>query len=136
MEKQARYLNNEVTEFIVGQNHPLKNEIEELRKCILSAKDGLTENIKWNGPNYCFNGEDRITIKIQPPKVIQVVFHRGVMKQQQPQNRLIDTKSTLLTWKENDRAIATFKNMQEIEDAQTDLARIVVEWIQAAKVLG
>lgn len=133
MAKQAWHLNNNVTEFIDGQNHPLKNEIEKLRRCILSANDGLTENIKWNGPNYCFNNEDRITMRIHPPKQIQLVFHRGAKKVDQPLNRLIDTKSKLLTWKENDRAIATFKNMQEIEDAQIELAKIVVEWIYAAK---
>jgi hypothetical protein len=133
MAKQTQHLNNSVTEFLNSQIHPLRNEIEELRKCILCAADGLIENIKWNGPNYCFNNEDRITMRIQPPKQIQLIFHRGAKKLQQPLNRLIDTKSKLLIWKENDRAIATFKNMQEIRDAQIDLAKIVVEWIYAAK---
>lgn len=133
MAKQTQHLNNSVTEFLNSQIHQLRNEIEELRKCILSADDGLIENIKWNGPNYCFNNEDRITMRIQPPTQIQLIFHRGAKKVQQPLNRLIDTKSKLLTWKENDRAIATFKNMQEIRDAQIDLAKIVVEWIYAAK---
>lgn len=133
MAKQTQHLNNSVTEFLNSQIHPLRNEIEELRKCILCADDGLIENIKWNGPNYCFNNEDRITMRIQPPTQIQLIFHRGAKKLQQPLNRLIDTKSKLLTWKENDRAIATFKNMQEIRDAQIDLAKIVVEWIYAAK---
>jgi len=133
MAKQTQHLNNSVTEFLNSQIHQLRNEIEELRKCILSADDGLIENIKWNGPNYCFNNEDRITMRIQPPTQIQLIFHGGAKKLQQPLNRLIDTKSKLLTWKENDRAIATFKNMQEIRDAQIDLAKIVVEWIYAAK---
>ncbi|GGC74151.1 hypothetical protein GCM10011387_29760 [Pedobacter quisquiliarum] len=133
MAKQTQHLNNSVTEFLNSQIHQLRNEIEELRKCILSADDGLIENIKWNGPNYCFNNEDRITMRIQPPTQIQLIFHRGAKKLQQPLNRLIDTKSKLLIWKENDRAIATFKNMQEIRDAQIDLAKIVVEWIYAAK---
>ncbi|WP_407425540.1 DUF1801 domain-containing protein [Arcticibacter sp.] len=133
MSKQAQYLNNKVTEFLDTLDHPLRNEIEELRKCILTANAGLTENIKWNGPNFCFNDEDRITMRIQPPKQIQLIFHRGAKKLEQPPNRLIDTKSKLLTWKENDRAIATFKNIREIEDAQLDLAKIVDEWISEAK---
>jgi hypothetical protein len=133
MAKQAGNFNNEVTAFLDSQNHPLRNEIEELRTSILIADDGLTENIKWNGPNYCHNAQDRITMRIQPPKQLQLVFHRGAKKLEQPQNRLIDTKSKLLIWKENDRAVVTFKNMQEIKDAQTDLAKIVLDWIYAAK---
>ena len=45
-------LNSEVTNFLNELNHPFRNEIEQLRNCILSANSKLTENIKWNGPNY------------------------------------------------------------------------------------
>jgi hypothetical protein len=109
--------------------------IEQLRIYILTADDNLTENIKWNGPNYCFENEDRITMRIQPPttKQIQIIFHRGAKKQEQPQNKLIKENSKLLIWKENDRAIATFKNMTEIENAKTDLEEIVRNWIDKTK---
>jgi hypothetical protein len=60
--------NKEVTSFLDVQNHPLRKEIEALRKIILDANKSLTENVKWNGPNYCIKLEDRITMKIQPPK--------------------------------------------------------------------
>lgn len=125
--------NDKVTDFLNGQNHPLRDEIELLRNYILSANNLLTENIKWNGPNYCFKNEDRITIKIQPPKNIQLIFHRGAKKQEQPKDKLIKEDSTLLTWKENDRAIATFKNMVDIKNAQTDLTEIVKRWIIASE---
>jgi hypothetical protein len=128
-------LNSEVTDFLDEQNHPFRKEIEQLRIFILSADSNLTENIKWNGPNYCFENEDRITMRIQPPttKQIQIIFHRGAKKQEQPQNKLIKENSKLLIWKENDRAIATFKNMTEIENAKTDLEEIVRNWIDKTK---
>jgi hypothetical protein len=100
----------------------------------LTANARLTENIKWNGPNYCFNNEDRITLKIQPPiKQAQLIFHRGAKKQSQPQEKLIANKSKMLVWKENDRAIATFKSLQDIENGKTELTTIINEWITAAK---
>lgn len=124
-------LNSEVSKFLDDLNHPFRKEIESLRTIILNAEQKLTENIKWNGPNYSFNGGDRITMKIQPPKLIQLIFHRGAKVQQQPQNKMIDDKASLLTWKENDRAVATFKNMGEIEKHTTALTEIVQEWIRA-----
>jgi len=135
MVKQKTSLNNEVTDFLDEQKHPFRKEIEQLRIYILTADDNLTENIKWNGPNYCFNSEDRITMRIQPPttKQIQLIFHRGAKKQEQLKVKLIEENSNLLIWKENDRAIATFKNMTEIENAQTNLTEIVKKWINAAK---
>lgn len=123
----------EVTEWLEKQNHPFKTEIAFLRNCILSTNTGLTENIKWNGPNYCFHHEDRITMRIQPPtKQIQLIFHRGAKKQEQPKDRLIAHKSKILVWKENDRAIATFKNLQDIENAKAELTVIINEWINSA----
>lgn len=126
-------LNTEVTEFLDGLNHPFRNEIERLRFLILDATDGLTENIKWNGPNYCHDENDRITMKIQPPKQIQLIFHRGAKKQEQPGERLIQTDAPFLSWKENDRAIATFKHMADIETGKTALKTIIKAWIAATK---
>jgi hypothetical protein len=39
----------------------------------------------------------------------------------------------LLVWKENDRAIVTFKSLQDIENGKAELTIIVNEWIKAAK---
>jgi len=134
MAKQTmKNLNREVTDFLDGQNHPLRKEIEQLRIYILSVDNNLMENIKWNAPNYCLDSEDRITMKIQPPKNIQLIFHRGAKKQTQTEDKLIEDNSKLLIWKENDRAIATFKNMTDINNAETDLVEIVNKWIKATK---
>ncbi len=127
-------INTEVTDFLDEQKHPFRNEIAQLRIFILSANSALTENIKWNGPNYCFDNEDRITMRIQPPtKQVQLIFHRGAKKQTQPKDKLIANKSKMLVWKENDRAIVTFKSMQDIENGKAELTDIVTEWIQATK---
>ena len=122
----------EVTRLLDELNHPFRKEIELLRDYILQANKSLTENIKWNGPNYCIDNEDRITMRIQPPsKQVQLIFHRGAKKQEQPKDKLIEDNSKLLTWKENDRTIATFKNMKAIEDSKMNLTEIVRKWIIA-----
>ena len=133
MVKQTSNLNSEVTDFLDQLNHQFRKEIEQLRIFILSSDKNLTENIKWNGPNYCIENQDRITMRIQPPKNIQLIFHRGAMKQEQPKDRLIEENSKLLIWKENDRAVATFKNMTEIKNAETVLTEIVKKWIIATR---
>ena len=125
--------NPEVTTFLDNLTHPFRAEIEQLRDIILSAEEGLTENIKWNAPNYCFEGEDRITMRIQPPKQIQLIFHCGAKVKEQPKNSLITDTSGLLMWKENNRAVATFKNITEIQHAESTLIAIVKAWIHSAK---
>lgn len=120
----------EVSTFLDELNHPLRMEIEKLREFILNSDARITENIKWNGPNYCINNEDRITMRVQPPKQIQLIFHRGAKVQELPKNRIIEDDSGLLIWKTNDRAVATFRNAGEIEQGKVNLPDIVKKWIQ------
>lgn len=39
----------------------------------------------------------------------------------------------MLVWKENDRAIVTFKSLQDIESGKTELTTIINEWIKTTK---
>ena len=123
-------VNPEVTQFLDSSPHPLRAEIELLRSIILETDEGVGENIKWNGPNYTFAGEDRITIKIHPPKQIQLIFHRGAKKQEQPKDRLIHDPFGLLDWRENDRAIVGFRNAEEISANQEKLTFLVDSWLK------
>jgi len=127
------FKSNEVSLFLDALNHPLRNEIEFLRAIILLANTEFSENIKWNGPNYSFRDEDRITMRIHPIKQIQLIFHRGAKKLEQPSSQLIQETSGLLTWKENDRAVATFKSMLDIKKAESELSEIVKKWIEATQ---
>ena len=87
-----------------------------------------------NAPNYCFENEDRITMRIQPMTTkVQLIFHRGAKKQEQPKDKLIENKSKMLVWKENDRAIITFKSSHEIENGKAKLEKIITEWLNATK---
>lgn len=126
-------LNPEVTAFLTEQNHPLIAEIDRVRSILLSANEALSENIKWNGPNYVFEGDDRITMRIHPPKQVQLVFHRGAKKVEVPKTKLINDASGLMDWKTNDRAVITFKNAAAIESAEEQLKIVVNQWLEAAK---
>lgn len=126
-------LNPEVTDFLDKLKHPLRDQIDETRKIILAAGTGLEENIKWNGPNYSIGENDRVTMRIQPPKFVQLILHRGAKAVTPPKDKLIDDKSGLLEWKGNDRAVITFKSMDEIKSNKKALTDIVKKWIAAAK---
>lgn len=125
-------LSAEVTGFLDSLDHPFRKEIEQLRLIILSAEAGLTESIKWNGPNYSFAGEDRITMRIHPPKQLQLIFHRGAKVKAQPEHKLIQDDFNLLVWKENDRAVASFKNMEDLDKSTDKLKSLIKAWIIAA----
>jgi hypothetical protein len=107
MPMKENRLNAEVTAFLDRLNHPLRDLIEALRQIISSAHSELSEGIKWNAPSYSLNHQDRITLKLFPHKQVQVIFYRGAKTKEQPAERLIKDDHGLLSWKENDRAVAT-----------------------------
>lgn len=125
--------NPSVTTFLDALNHPLRQEIQLLRDHILRARPDLEEDIKWNGPNYTHAGNDRITMKIQPPGKVQLIFHLGAKVRHPASSRRIEDPSGLLAWRGNDRAIATFESMEEIDSARSALQKIVDDWIRASQ---
>ena len=126
-------LNPTVTHFLDSLHHPYRAEIELLREMILTAVEGITENIKWNAPNYVFEGNDRITMRILPPKQVQLIFHRGAQKLAPLQTKPISVQAKFWEWKENDRGVMTFHNLEQITTHQAEIASIAKEWIETVR---
>lgn len=125
-------MNHLVSEFLAPLNHPFTAEIDTLRQIIMDSQTGIEENIKWNGPNYVFQGGDRVTMRIHPPKKqVQLIFHLGAKKQDAKSARIIEDQSDLLDWKGNDRAVVTYKSLEEIESTKSQLQDIVRAWLKA-----
>jgi len=134
MAKQKLTGSQEVTRFLADLKHPLEKEIEQLRKIVLSADKNLTEHIKWNAPSFCFKDDDRITMRIHPPKQIQLIFHRGAKVQELPKDKLINDSTGILVWKTNDRAVATFINGADIKTKAEGIVEIINNWIKASAI--
>lgn len=122
----------EVALFIEKTDHPLKDEIIELRKIILDSDPEITEHIKWNAPSFCVNGEDRFTFKLNAKETINIVFHRGAKVKELPKERLIEDPDALLKWAANDRAVATFSDMADVRNKELGLIAILNEWRKAS----
>ena len=121
----------EVTALLDRAPYPLRDGIEALRQAVLSSDYELSENIKWNGPNYSHLGADRITIRTQPPTRIQVIFHRGAKVLEKPKERLLSGEYDFLVWKVNDRAVATFVDANDVARNIDAFRELVNRWIDA-----
>lgn len=124
---------NLVRIYLENLDHPLKSEILKIREMVFKANPNLSEQIKWNAPSFCLNGEDKITFNLPPKKdSIQLVFHRGVKKKELPKEKLINDDSGLLKWATNDRAVIRFTSMQEILENETKFREIIQKWLEVA----
>jgi len=121
-------MNPQVTTFLDELNHPFREDIEALRQLILGTREDIEENIKWNGPNYRVQDQDRVSMKVLPAKSFHLIFHIGAKVKAEPEQRLLSEDYKLLTWKSNDRAVLDFKNKADFEKARPHLAELVRNW--------
>jgi len=121
-------------EFMSRLEHPLKREIEEVRAVIVGTNLGFTEQIKWNAPSFCIDGEDRITFQLKGEKFFRLIFHCGAkVKARKGEGRLIDDDSGLLEWAADDRAIAVFSDMNDVRAKRQRLESVIGRWVEAAR---
>lgn len=124
-------LNKQVNEFLDQKKHPQRELIDALRRLILSCDKQLIEDVKWNAPNYVYKQTDRITLNLSGKGMVRVILHCGAAKIKAPTKPLIDDSSGLLTWPSDDRAIAAFKSVEDLQSHQVLFKRIVQHWLKA-----
>lgn len=122
----------QVVEFMNNLEHPLKEEITEIRKIILETNSNITEKIKWNAPSFCVDGYDRITFNLHGKGFFRLIFHCGAkVKDGSPNTPIFIDNSGILDWVTNDRAIAKFTNMDDVKDKENDLREVINQWIHS-----
>lgn len=101
--------------------HPLKVEMETVRKIIKGVDKKISERIKWKAPSYHYNGTDMVTFNAWAEKNIHLVFHHPA---------IVKIKSSLLQGDYKDRRMMYFNSMKEVRAGKKELQRIMKELIE------
>lgn len=121
----------EVTRFLDHLEHPLKNEIADLRAAILASDDEITEKVKWNAPSFCYLGDDRVTFRLQPGDRLQLIFHRGAKVRPAGDGFSFDDQTGLLQWASDDRAVLTLHDSDDVQAKLPTVVELVGAWMRA-----
>ncbi len=65
-----------VDALLAGLEHPRLADIEELRGVVLSASDGIGEEVKWNSPSF-HTGGHFATMRLYGKVPVQLILHLG-----------------------------------------------------------
>jgi hypothetical protein len=97
---------------------------------MLSADQRITEGIKWNAPScYCHEWFATFNRSPRAKDLVQVIFHRGAKAKSVGNSRYVDDPAGILEWITNDRCIAKFDCMKDIEKKKAALRRVVAQWV-------
>lgn len=118
-----------VAEFLRGLNHPLKKDIETVRKIILGVSPKIAEGIKWNSLSFR-TSEFFATVNLRSKDRVQLVFHKGAkVKDNSTGVMQIADPRGLIQWLARERCLVTVGSGQEIAGNRAALAAIVRKWI-------
>lgn len=119
-----------VDEFLAALKHPLKPEIEAVRRTILGADKKIGEGIKWNAPSF-HTGDHFATFNLCATDSVQFIFHLGAkVKDNSTLGLAIKDPDGLLKWLAKEHCIATLGDMKDVKARGPALAGIVRQWIR------
>ncbi len=123
-----------VQAYIARLDHPMLDDVLELRKLILLTDRSIGESIKWNAPSF-YTTEHFATMRLSGKPPLQLILHLGAKKQIMPKGAIADPDA-LLTWLGPDRASISFSTVGSVAAKRGQLTAILKQWIRRVPVKG
>ena len=121
-----------VEDWLAAQTPDVRSAVERLRAIVAGAGDGVTEHIKWNGPSFCIDGDDRITVGLAPKGGVRAILHRGV-KVKDATGFDFPDDSGLIQWAAPDRGVVAFADEAAVVAHAEAFADICRRWLEATR---
>lgn len=120
-----------VDEYLAAQSESRREEVEALRRLVLSADARAIEIVKWNSPSYVVDGADRVTVAGHNPRVVSLVLHRGAMTREDAAapTSFDGDPDGLLTWHSDIRASIGFSCLDDIAEKSERVVRVLRRWL-------
>ena len=118
-----------VDAFMAALAHPMKREVEAIRRLVLAVDPTIAEGVKWNAPSYRTT-EYFATTNLRDRGGVGVILHLGAKVRPLPSGGMpIDDPTGLLTWLAGDRASVTFRDHDDLRAKQPAFAAVLRQWI-------
>jgi hypothetical protein len=119
---------DDASSFLAALDHPLKADIEIVRRLILGASPAISDGVKWN--SLSFRKSDWFaTVNLRSKDVIQLVLHTGAKAKDNPEMKIADP-SGLVLWLAKDRALVTLGSGKTLKANAKAFDAIVKAWLR------
>lgn len=117
--------------FYAGQSDDTKTQVEAVRDIVISVEPEIEQTLKWNAPNFVFDGEDRLTMNLMNKEgKVKLIFHMGATKKEnkKAQPVMVDTTG-LISWNSDIRGTITFESSHHVHQVREQLAQLIRDWL-------
>ncbi len=83
--------------------------------------------MKWNAPSFCWQGNDRVTFRLQPGDRVELVFSCGIAPKSADGFRCEDP-SGLIAWAAADRGVVTVEPETDLVAMLAAITDLVSRW--------
>jgi len=122
-----------VIAFLRELDHPLKEDVEVVRRMILDVSPEIREGIKWNAPS--FRTVDYFaTVNLRARDSVQLILHMGA-KTKDSATKGVDIADPkgLLKWLAKDRCLMTLGSGKELRANKKAMQAILRQWTDCAQ---
>ena len=126
---KSKTADDEVDAFLRDLDHPLKKDIEAVRRILLGASPEIREGIKWNAPSFATK-DYFATFFLRATDAVQLVFHRGAKAKDNSKEMKVQDPEGMIRWLAKDRCLVTIGSGKDIPANRAAFERLVRAWIR------
>ena len=125
----------DVATFMRDLDHPLKEDIEFVRRVILGLKvdgpDQIHEAIKWNAPSFRTTESDYFaTIFLRDHDAVRLILHTGAKGKAGGKAIALSESSDIVKWLAKDRCMVCLGAGKDLRKKRAKLESLVSEWLE------
>lgn len=106
--------------------------VARLRALALAAAPDVTEQVKWDAPSFCVDGDDRITLGLERKGGVRAVLHRGA-KVKDASGFAFDDPDGLAKWPAADRGVMQFADDAALAGNEAAVGALFARWLAATR---
>ena len=120
-----------VDEYLADQTLEKLEQINFIRQLILRIQPSLTENLKWNAPNYSFRDEDRITFNtMNKESIVKLILHMGTSKKENKKGKpVLSNDFGIVEWNSDIRGTINFRGIKDAKEKEEVLVKVLTNWL-------
>ena len=106
--------------------------MQALRNLVAASHPDVSEHVKWNGPSFLIDGDDRISLGVARGGPVRAVLHRGA-RVKSTEGFAFDDDTGLIQWAAVDRGVVTFADEAEVTAKGEAFRGLCRRWFEATR---